>query len=280
MLIFYAAWRFRNPKKVIGNTIDKEISGILTTCGNKTLKYGDREKMKILRKVISGIKREIGRGSTPVNPIRNKLLRQMISKLNNSYDDLVIKCYMIFAQKKMLRAGDYAITGSKITERTLRRKHISFKRLSGTIYMSLTMKSGKTNQERKTEIVTSRCLCKNPRLWDLCPVHIMLKMLEMRRNIKPNDYLFTWEDGSILNTKDVSNQLYYLLHKCGIYGARQDRAWRPHSFRYGGVTDLRAAGVPDYLIRMMARHAPGSVITFHYTRFTAYEYSDKIYSHL
>ena len=204
----------------------------------------------------------------------------MISKLNNSFDDLVIKTYMIVAKTLMLRAGDFAITGAKITERTLRRKHITIKRISGNVYLSLTLKSGKTNQERKTQIITTRCLCKIPSLRDLCAVHAMIQMLKIRGNVKPNDFLFTWEDGTILNKKQVSQQLYLLLHQCGIYGAKKNRAWRPHSFRYGGVTDLRAAGVPDYLIRMMARHAPGSVITFHYTRFTAYEYSDKVYSHL
>ena len=280
LLIFYASWRYLSPKKVIGNTIDKEISGILTTCGNKTLIYGDRAKMKVLRRVIAGIKREVGRESTPVNPIRNRLLRKMLSTLDNSSDDIVTRTYMIVMKMYMLRAGETAVKGNTIDETTLRRKNISFKRQDNKLYMSLTLKSGKTNQERKIQIVTCRCLCNNRYLRDLCPVHAMLKMLKLRGKVKPNDFLFKWEDRSILNTSQVAEQLYLALHRCGIYGAKENPAWRPHSYRYGGVTDLRAAEVPDYLIRMMARHAPGSLITFHYTKFTAYEYSDKVYSHL
>ena len=279
LLIFYASWRFLSPKTIKANTIDKEISGILTTCGNITLQYAERKKMKILGRVMRGIKREIGRESTPVNPIRNKLLRQMISYLNDSFDDCVIKTFCLVAKFYMLRCGEYAIKG-KPNFRTLRRRNISFKKLDGRLHMSLTLFVGKSNQFAKKEIVTMRCFCKHRTLFDLCPVHAMIEMLLRRGTVKSSDYLFVWEDGTILSTTEVSQNLYTLLSDCGIKDPKSDDAWRPHSFRYGGVTDLRAANVPDYLIRMMARHAPGSVITFHYTKFTAYEYSDKVYSHL
>ena len=97
-------------------------------------------------------------------------------------------------------------------------------------------------------------------------VHNVIRYLVFRMNsgerLNRNSILFVWQDYTIITTRDIAKNLQYYLQ---ILGIDLDGSWTAHSFRYGGITDLRLGGVEDWLIRKVARHAPGSASTWHYT---------------
>ena len=95
------------------------------------------------------------------------------------------------------------------------------------------------------------------------------KLLGRSRNIP----LFIWNNRGPIMRETINKYLKIYLKKIGL---QPSKYLIPHSFRYGCITDLMRAGVPDWLVKKFARHSPKSKMTFHYTQTTANDESEMI----
>ena len=90
-----------------------------------------------------------------------------------------------------------------------------------------------------------------------------------------NSYVFLNSNGSLVTGAHVRAELKNSIKKLGISG-KDLSTFKPHSLRYGEITDLFAAGVEPWLVKKYARHTPDSKITFHYTRLQSEEEADLV----
>ena len=280
-LMNYVSWRY-NTTDNFADSISGEISGIISTFNKYEHRFQiDRKKFSHLRHQIKGIKTEVGRYSDgKTHPIRTNLLIQIFKIIPNSYNGTVLKFAFSLAKHFMLRSGDYSTESTKPNVRTLKFKNFRYFIFEGEEYLQITMKFGKNNRFHKTEILTRKCTCHifNP---IICVVHCYLTYFNMRKDLKNDvfsfDHVFKWYNNKLITTGDLSANLYFYLEELNIC---LDGHWKLHSFRWGGITDLRKAGVPDWIIRKIARHSPNSETTFYYTSFKATEEADEINKNL
>ena len=82
----------------------------------------------------------------------------------------------------------------------------------------------------------------------VCPVRAMTHYLQHRRRGGP---LLIFADGRYLTRNSLTDILRYLLSS----GSLDTDRVGSHSFRIGAATTAAAAGVPDWLIKVMGRWA-------------------------
>ena len=282
LLVYFGAWRVKYTSN-IASTIDNAITGICSTI-NTILPDDaiDRSQMKTLKNLMKGIYRLKGRESRPSNPIRNFELRQMVEKYSKpKYTHIFWKTVFCFAKGFGLRSGEYANKTYTPTNRTLKWSDIIFYKNNHKSYLRLKIISSKTNQNHKTEYLTRECLC-TTKYRNICVVHNMKrykKHYKAKFGLNKHDFIFRQINGKLLRQSDVSFELKRALKYIGVKNPCYPR-WRPHSLRYGEITDLMAAGVDVWLVKKYARHTPNSDVTFHYTQLTAEEESTFIFNKL
>lgn len=97
-------------------------------------------------------------------------------------------------------------------------------------------------------------ICYSSTSLDLDPVTVLdlqLALLEQRGLTKPLDPLFPVQDGKAFTRKKFCDMLANALRAAGL----DPDLYSSHSFRKGGASALRGAGVPDADIRILGRWA-------------------------
>jgi len=198
----------------------------------------------------------------------------------NNFNGHVLRTILSIAYSFALRSGDYVITGLQTTHRTLKFKNIYTFSNNNRLYIQLTLIYGKSNRYHKTEILTTECTCNIYNI-NLCPYHnfVKLKSLYISYNLyeTSNTYLFMWKNKKVVNYYTLSKLYYALIEKTG---RTVNLRYKLHGLRFGRITDLRASGCPAWLIEKLARHAPGSVMTYYYTRMSSTEEAQFIQKYL
>ena len=127
------------------------------------------------------------------------------------------------------------------------RVHLSFKDLAvdnknSPTYIRLTIKQSKTDRFRRGNFVyMGKTDCK------ICPVQAILQYLSARGAV-PGP-LFLSEDQKPLTRTMFSSAVSNLLEELGL----QASLYNTHSFRIGGATSAKDAGIPDVYVKKLGR---------------------------
>ena len=199
--------------------------------------------MERLRLLVRAIKRVKGQAALPKRaPITMDLMRSLKNNMRVSdYDEsdkLMLWAAFTTAFFGFLRSSEFCSQTSRTfdPERTLLVKDISI--TGNTAYVNI--KISKTDPFREGQVI--RLAASNS---SVCPVRALKNHLLNCH--MPHQPLFTFVDASFLSRQVLSNVLRSLLPKnsCGPISS--------HSFRIGAATTAAAAGVPEWLIKVLGR---------------------------
>ena len=180
--------------------------------------------------------------------------------------NILWKTILSFAKGFALRCSEYTSHTLKPDKRTLKWKDLYFHKYRNKKFLSVTIRISKTNKTFKEEILTRQCLChikKFSKICAVCNMKAFKKLCKSKFNDDKDSYIFKREDGHLVTGSPFRKELRRALKFMGIKNVRHPY-WRPHSLRYGEITDLFAANVSLAQIRKYARHVPNSETTYRY----------------
>ena len=235
--------------RVIGTSLQVELYGIRQVhmaCG-RPIQIGARD-MPQLGRLMTGLRRRRPAGSSRVrkNPITSPVLAGLLQPLDKRfYDNQTIRAMMCFAKFGMLRVSEYTTgpNGEIPRVRDLRFLPNMEKEAHTMVFYFY---HSKTNQFKKKERVVCICQCPGP-----CAVHEVIEMLNRRKTVQGDQFLFRFKNGKIPKPADMNRILKDLCKMVGL----QPKQFSSHGFRSGGISDLLAMGVSDQVTQLMSRHA-------------------------
>ena len=181
------------------------------------------------------------------------ILKQIFKMLpiSQDYTTQVYKAAFSIAVFGMLRCGKFTNNSNTLSIKTLRIHNAEFiSNNTGSHLLRIFIPISKTDLFREGIHIHLPCFCD---LYNICPVHEMKTMLEMRKSLKltmgPFSALFLFENNIILQRKHVTN----LLNQLNISQVFGQHKLTGHSFRRGGATALANNGTPDCIIQMLGR---------------------------
>lgn len=111
-------------------------------------------------------------------------------------------------------------------------------------FLEITIKKSKTDPFRQTAKLT---IAKSDS--SVCAVAALQDYLLQTYGRSTSQPLFQFTDGRNLTRASLTNNLRALLRVCGLDSAH----FASHRFRIGAATTARAAGFPDWLIKVLER---------------------------
>ena len=205
-----------------------------------TPRFSSMERLRLLMRAIKRVK---GQFTQPKRaPITIDHMKTLKNNLRGSDhkdpDKLMLWAAFTTASFGFLRSSEFCSRTSQAFEpsRTLLVKDVSI--TGQTAFVNI--KISKTDPFREGQII--RLAASNS---SVCPVRALQNHL---RNCNlPNQPLFTFADASYLSRQILSNILKSLLpkHNCSPFSS--------HSFRIGAATTAAAAGIPEWLIKVLGR---------------------------
>ena len=251
-------------------------------------------KLSHILKVIKKLKPP----SKATKPITEDIILDFKKHLDFSdWTEYTLWVLFVLAYSFALRSCEYVETDDN--EPVLLNQINFEKTRKGQPLLVYTLPKSKTNQSGPPEILMSACCC--PRL---CAYHTLLTYTDKRIKLNPTvnpdaqPYLFLSTKSKKVPPPKRSKKKYkyvYKRHKkrgkvkvktytrfkyttytdllkiilAKTFGKNYNtKAYHSHSFRYGGVTDLAAAGLSGAQIRGISRHAPNSLVLYRYIRLT------------
>ena len=202
--------------------------------------------MHQLRLLLWGIKRVKGISKRlPRFPMTITILKLLKTALNQTtlcnYDKHMLWAAFTLAFFGFLRSAEFCSPQAQCfnCHSTLLKSDLSLHQTS----MSIHIKVSKADPFRNgTNIVVHATNT------SVCPVRAMTHYLQHRRRGGP---LFIFANGRYLTRNSLTDILRYLLSSVSLDTDR----FSSHSFRIGAATTAAAAGVPDWLIKVMGRWA-------------------------
>lgn len=173
----------------------------------------------------------------------------------------------------------------------------------GEPVLTYTIPQSKANKTSRPETLASACCC--PRLcgyhvikkyvfWRLANQHLVdpkhkkylflySKKTKIKSKSKSKKYGFAKENGkykkSYVQFTDIKYRKMLTQILVKKFGKNYNKkAFRTHSFRYGGITDLAALGLNREQLSGISRHSINSGILYRYIRLTAFQIADLIKS--
>ena len=248
VLADYATWRY-TYSKVIGDTVDTELSGICSYFNKYLNGKLDRKNMFMLKSLMDGFKKyRPSKGGKAA--LVDKVLKKLIGELDeNVFDDAVLRTALIFKKCLILRnsegwRGVFKGKGIGLND-------LEFVSCRGRVVgIVLAFNKSKTNQYGRKQYASAPCLCVHKKL---CAVHEVLKLMELKRkrghSFGPDDGLFLKENGLLLSYEEIGRKLKELCVAVGINA----KMIAPHSLRKGGATDYISWGVPPEVVKDMGQ---------------------------
>ena len=201
------------------------------------------------------------------NPIRNILLLKIVNQYKKfTYTNMLWKCIFTLAKGFAFRCSEYTPYTQKGDKRTLRWRDLNFHTYKNRKFLSINLKISKTNKKFHDQIITRECICHIKKFKNICAVcnlKLFYKLCCLKFKINKNSFVFKREDGKLVTCSYWRKEFRRALKFIGIKNVKSPY-WRPHSLRYGEITDLFAAEISMSQIRKYARHSPQSETTFRY----------------
>jgi hypothetical protein len=211
----------------------------------------DYDAMPRLHYVLMGIRRSQGGrlSRPPRDPIASShllALRRHLSRFSIPRDALMLWAAVTSAFFGLLRSSEFCCpSASSFSPATLFVSHLSF--AADFSSASLFLPLSKTDPFGHGVHVSLFPLSS-----PLCPVSALRHFLALRS--PATGPLFTFADGSFLTRAHLVALLRHVF-------PGQPRL-NTHSFRIGGASALAAAGVPDYVIKMLGRWSSDSFLRY------------------
>lgn len=243
-LCLFAAWRVF-VKRVKFNTLRSNISAIRSyhvDVGDSL----DLAEMPGFQRVLRGVKRFLGISTDNRVAITPIILSSMFRFLDRrTVRGALFRAAFSMAVFGLLRCSEFAWTSSDDPAKLLLCSSVLF--CADESGVKINVNASKTDFFRKGCVIRIGCRCHPSSPNRICAVHELKNYLSMRGGL-PNDPLFRL-DGCILNRKMVTDEIVSLCGKCGL----DKNVFKSHSFRKGGATALKNAGVTDSVIQVMGR---------------------------
>lgn len=204
----------------------------------------DPTKSFLVSKTVEGLKRNNPPKADTRVPISLALLKRIILSLphicTSSYESVMFASAFSLCFFALLRVGEVT-SDSKHDEgvHTLKGNDISF--IDNDLHLHI--KSSKSDQVGKS--TTLIILGQSDEI--ICPVRLLRKYVKIRHPSKVTN-LFIHFDGSNLTRYQFSSILQKSLSFCEVGGH-----FRSHSFRIGGCTEAKKAGIDDETIKIWGR---------------------------
>jgi hypothetical protein len=206
-----------------------------------------------LQRAMRGVRRTYGEPRRLRLPITIDILRRiMVPRADDEWQDALFDAAITLGFFGFLRAGEFTIK----TKRFAADIHpcigdIVFQQagVNAVSAMTFRIKVAKTDPFRQGSTVVIGASSKQ----DGCPVRAMLRYLHLRRehheSASQADALFVFADGTPLQYSTFIQMLDARLTAAGL----DTKGYSGHSLRIGAATTAAAAGVPDWLIKVMGR---------------------------
>ena len=209
----------------------------------------DFGSMPLLYKTLRGIKSSLGISKRARYPITVSVLHKIYAKLkpfhSSDLDSSMLWAAFTLAFFGFLRSSEFTCNGSFDPHCHLTKADILFQpTLLDPKFMIITIKKSKTDPFRETAKLT---VAKSNS--DVCDVTALKDYFLQTSTRGTGQPLFQFSDGRNLTRVSLTNNLSALLHICGMDSTQ----FASHSFRIGATTTAAAAGVPDWLIKVLGR---------------------------
>ncbi len=198
----------------------------------------------LLKYLLQGIKRSQSTRPTQKHPITPDLLKRLkpllkSSGLSSSQWHLYWAAFTL-AFYAFFRVSEYtAPARHRATSHTLKLSQVTLRATSIKICLTKT-KTAQFQVPSPIHIGATKT--------STCPVKALTSFLS-HRSAPSTSPLFTFEDGSFLTPRLVSNTLKSVISRAGL----DSSGYSSHSFRIGAATTAAASGVPDHLVQKLGR---------------------------
>ena len=205
--------------------------------------------MPLLHKTLRGIKSHLGIAKRSRYPITVSVLHSIYKKLNPfcslDTDSSMLWASFTLAFFGFLRSSEFTCNGKFDIQIHLSRSDISFyPNIFHPTSFEIVIKKSKTDPFRETATLT---IGKSNST--VCAVTALQDYMLQTSSRQPSLPLFQFMDGRNLTRISLTNNLRALLQVCGLDSAN----FASHSFRIGAATTAGAAGLPDWLIKVLGR---------------------------
>jgi len=210
--------------------------------------YGDPTQGKlVLQKVLRGILRCQGASRALRQPVSPQLLlaiKPLLRSWLSEHDFVMIWAAFTLAYFGFLRCSEFTCpsVGSFNPHFHLARDDIGFHpSFHNPRYMRVVIKASKTDTFRQGSVLT---IASSSR--ELCAVQAMRAYFGATQRNGP---LFVFRSGRFLTRSSVAN----LLRDAALAAGLPYKSLKGHSFRIGAASAAAAAGLPDWLIKVLGR---------------------------
>ena len=237
----------------LSNTVSYgTIKVYLAAVRNLHLEFGcplDFASMPFLYKTLRGIKSSLGISKRARYPITISILSEIYAKLKPLHsfdvDSSMLWAAFTLAFFGFLRSSEFTCNGRFDFQSHLTRSDVSFEpNIFRPKYFTITIKKSKTDPFRETAKLTIAKSNSN-----VCAVTALQDYLLQTLHHGDGQPLFQFADGRNLTRTALTNNLRAILHVCGLNSTH----YASHSFRIGAATTAGAAGIPDWLIKVLGR---------------------------
>ena len=179
----------------------------------------------------------------------------------NNYTDLLPGCAVLLGYALLLRPGEIGYQKNSIGKNLYNKTIKWHPNFMDPKEISIKVEASKTNRwKNKTEIIYTKCNCKNRKRITPCPVHLLKHWISIRnkyhkRKFKPNDFLFIHTNKKPFQYDHLNN---WLQNAIAIVAKKRNikmdpSKYPPHSLRQGGCTDMARHNIPSWRIEMKGR---------------------------
>ena len=228
------------------STVSSYVAGI--GFKHKIAGFPDPTDSFIIRKMLEGLKRDIGRAKDLRLPLSISHLRKIVPILpsiaSSKFEAQLFRAAFLLAFFGFLRIGELAADSkSSIQNSVLLKSDIKFTMHEGVSFVTLNFRVSKNNQcGAHQSIVIRQQSCAM-----LCPVIAISDYLNL---VGDSGVLFCHFDNSPLTRYQFSAMLKKAVEFCGFNNAD---LFTSHSFRIGAATSARMLGLSDSEIQSMGR---------------------------
>ena len=237
----------------LSNTVSYgTIKVYLAAVKNLHVEFGcplDFSSMPFLYKTLRGIKSSLGIAKRARFPITISILHQIYAKLK-PFQSLDTDSSMLWAAFTLaffgfLRSSEFTYNGKFNIQSHLTRSDVHFyPNIVQPVSFEVVIKKSKTDPFRETAKLT---IAKSNST--VCAVTALRDYLLQTNPSGATQPLFQFSDGRHLTRSSLTNNLRALLKVCGL----DSTCYASHSFRIGAATTAGAAGLPDWLIKVLGR---------------------------
>ena len=209
----------------------------------------DFASMPLLYKTLRGIKTSLGTPKRTRLPITISILHSIHDKLKPGQsldpDSSMLWAAFTLAFFGFLRCSEFTCSGTFDITSHMSRSDITFQpSIFRPSSLEVTIKKSKTDPFRESaKLIIAKSNS------TVCAVTALRDYMLQTSTQGPAQPLFQFCDGRYLTRSCLTSNLRALLHVCGVNSTH----YASHSFRIGAATTAGAAGLPDWLIKVLGR---------------------------